>query len=113
MALEVTITAENFKSEVLDSAIPVVVDVWAEWCGPCRMIAPVLAKIAEDYKGKLKVAKLNADEQAELAAKYNVQSLPTLLLFKGGKVVNQQVGAAPRPVLERLFKDHLERAAGA
>jgi thioredoxin 1 len=71
------------------------------------MIAPILDKIAEEYKGRLKVAKVNADELGELAAQYGIQSLPTLLLFKGGSVVNQHVGAAPRPVLERLFKEHL------
>jgi len=104
---EVTVTSGNFEAEVLDSPVPVVVDFWADWCMPCRMIAPILEKIAAEYQGKLKVAKANADELGELAAKYNVQSLPTLLLFKGGAVVNQHVGAAPRPVLERLFRDHL------
>lgn len=107
MAHEVTITASNFKTEVLDSPIPVVVDFWAEWCMPCRMIGPILEKIADEYQGRLKVAKVNADDLGDIAAQYNVQSLPTLLLFKAGAVVNQHIGAAPRPVLERLFKDHL------
>ena len=107
MGSDLAVTALNFKTEVLDSTVPVVVDFWAEWCMPCRMIAPILAQIAEDQKGKLKVVKVNADEEGELAAQYGIQSLPTLLLFKGGAVVNQHIGAAPRPVLERLFKDHL------
>jgi thioredoxin 1 len=107
MGHEITVSAGNFQKEVLDSAIPVIVDFWAEWCMPCRMIAPILEKIAEDYQGRLKVAKANADELPDIAAQYGIQSLPTLLLIKGGKVVNQHVGAAPRPVLERLFKEHL------
>ena len=107
MAHEVTITATNFKAEVLDSPVPVIVDFWAEWCMPCRMIAPILEKIAEEKQGKLKIAKVNADELGDLAAQYGIQSLPTLLLFKGGAVVNQHVGAAPRAVIDRLYKDHL------
>jgi thioredoxin 1 len=107
VAHEVTITVANFKAEVLDSPVPVIVDFWADWCMPCRMIDPILEKIAEELQGKLKVAKVNADELGDIAAKYNIQSLPTLLLFKGGSVVNQHVGAAPRPVLERLYKDYL------
>ena len=107
MGNELAVTALNFKTEVLDSTVPVVVDFWAEWCMPCRMIAPILAQIAEDNVGKLKVVKVNSDEEGDLAAQYGIQSLPTLLLFKGGEVVNQHIGAAPRPVLERLFKDHL------
>jgi len=107
MGNESAVTSGTFKTEVLESTVPVVVDFWAEWCMPCRMIAPILSQIAEDNKGRLKVVKVNADEESELAAQYGIQSLPTLLLFKGGAVVNQHIGAAPRPVLERLFKDQL------
>ncbi len=107
MASELTITRQNFQDEVLQSKVPVIVDFWAEWCAPCRVIAPLLDKIAEEYQGRLKVVKVNADEQNELAFEYGIQSLPTLLLFKSGGVVNQHIGAAPRHVLERLFKDHL------
>jgi thioredoxin 1 len=107
MASETAITQQNFGEEVLQSKIPVVVDFWAEWCAPCRVISPLLEKIAEEYAGKLKVVKVNADEQSELALEYGIQSLPTLLLFKAGSVVNQHIGAAPRNVIERLFKEHV------
>ncbi len=90
---------------MLKSALPVVVDFWAEWCGPCRMIAPVLKELAKDYKDKLKVAKVNVDEEPDLAAKFNVQSIPTLLFFKNGQVVKQQIGAVPRQVLDKIVKD--------
>ncbi len=105
--MKVELTTENFKEEVLESDVPVLVDFWAEWCMPCKMIAPVLDEMSEEYDGKLKIGKLNVDEQGEIAAEYNIVSIPTLLLFKDGEVVNQQIGAAPRMRIENLLKGHL------
>ncbi|TVQ36189.1 MAG: thioredoxin [Spirochaetaceae bacterium] len=105
--MEVELTAANFDREVLSSDVPVIVDFWAEWCMPCKMVAPVLQELAGAYAGKLKVGKVNVDDQAELAARYSIVSIPTLLLFKGGEQVGQQVGAAPRPKIEQLIKPHL------
>jgi thioredoxin 1 len=105
--MKVELTTENFKDEVLESDVPVLVDFWAEWCMPCKMIAPVLDEMSSEYEGKLKIGKLNVDEQAEIAAQYNIVSIPTLLLFKDGEVVNQQIGAVPRPKIEGLVKDHV------
>jgi thioredoxin len=105
MSDEMKVTTATFEAEVVKSAIPVVADFWAEWCGPCRMIAPVLKELAKDYKDKLKVAKINVDEEPDLASRYSIQSIPTLLFFKGGQVVKQQIGAVPRPVLEKIFKE--------
>jgi len=89
----VEINEKNFENEVLTSQIPVLVDFWAEWCGPCKMISPVVDEIANDLDGKLKVTKINVDESQDLAAKFNVMSIPTLLIFKGGEPVEQIVGA--------------------
>jgi thioredoxin 1 len=104
--MQVEITTENFESEVLQSEVPVIVDFWAEWCMPCKMIAPVLEELAVEYDGKVTVGKLNVDEQADLAAQYNIISIPTLLVFKNGEVAEQHVGAAPKPKLEAFFKDY-------
>jgi thioredoxin 1 len=89
----------NFQSSVLQSAEPVVVDFWAEWCGPCKMIAPSLEEIATELDGKVKVAKLNIDENPELAAQFGVRSIPTLMIFKGGQVADMKVGALPKTAL--------------
>jgi thioredoxin 1 len=105
MADELTITKANFQADVMKSALPVVVDFWAEWCGPCRMVAPVLKELAREYKDKIVIGKVNVDQEPDLAATYNIQSIPTLLFIKNGQVVKQQVGAVPRPVLEKIIKD--------
>jgi len=89
----------NFQSEVLNSVEPVVVDFWAEWCGPCKMIGPSLEELSVEFAGKVKVAKLNIDENPELAAKFGVRSIPTLAMFKGGEVADMKVGAAPKTAL--------------
>ena len=95
----VKIDKNNFKTDVLDSSEPAVVDFWAEWCGPCKMIAPALEEIASEMGGKVKIAKLNIDENPELAAQFGVRSIPTLMLFKGGEVADMKVGAAPKTAL--------------
>jgi len=94
----------NFQSDVLDAEVPVVVDFWAEWCGPCKMIAPSLEEIATEMEGAVKVAKLNVDENPELAAQYGVRSIPTLMLFKGGEPASMQVGARPKSALADWIK---------
>lgn len=100
----VKVDSKNFKAEVLDSAIPVVVDLWAEWCGPCKMIGPSLEELSTEYAGKVKIAKLNIDENPELGAQLGVRSIPTLLMFKGGQRADMKVGAAPKTVLSNWIK---------
>ena len=91
----VTVTDDSFESEVLQSEVPVLVDYWAPWCGPCRMAAPVLEKIAGEYEGRLKICKVNVDEEREVASKHRIMSIPTMFLFKDGQVVEQIVGVTP------------------
>lgn len=101
---EVKITKNNFEQEVLGSNIPVLVDFWATWCGPCRMLSPVIEEIAEENDGVVKVGKVNVDEEPELAAKFGIASIPTVLLFKNGKVVNSSIGFRPKAQIEAMFK---------
>ena len=102
-----TLTDASFEAEVLKSAEPVLVDFWATWCGPCRAVAPVVEALAKDYAGKVKVGKMDVDSNPQIATKYGVMSIPTLLMFKGGKVVQQLVGAQARPKLEDMIKKAL------
>lgn len=101
---EITITKENFESEVLKSDIPVLLDFWATWCGPCRMLGPVIAEIAEEYAGKVKVGKVNVDEQPVLANSFRVESIPMLVVIKNGKITNTSVGFIPKEDVEALLK---------
>lgn len=103
----VILNAENFESEVLNSAEPVLVDFWASWCGPCKMIAPIIDQLAEEYAGRIKVAKLNVDESRSVAEQYRIMSIPTLLVFKDGEVVNQAIGARPKSDLEKMLENVL------
>ncbi|HUX50941.1 MAG TPA: thioredoxin [Spirochaetia bacterium] len=107
MSNEVTITEQNFEQEVSQSAVPVLLDFWAEWCMPCKMIGPALHELADSYSGKIKIGKLNVDEQPDIAARFNIVSIPTLLLFQNGEIVKQHVGAAPKPTLEKIFKEYV------
>jgi thioredoxin 1 len=106
MAKEVNV--RNFEEEVLKSDLPVLVDFWAPWCAPCRMVAPVLEEISKEYEGKLKICKVNVDESPELASQYGIMSIPTLLIFKGGIIVEQAIGAMPKQDLERLVSPYIE-----
>jgi thioredoxin 1 len=107
------ITDAEFDEKVLKSSIPVIVDFWAPWCGPCRMVAPILDKIANEQAGKLLVAKVNTDENAEWAQKYGVQGIPTMLFVRDGKVEHTQVGMLPEAMLKEAVKNFLEAAPTA
>ena len=100
------LTDENFEQEVLKSALPVLVDFWAPWCGPCRMVSPAVEELATEYAGKLKVGKLNTDENG-IPQVFNIRGIPTLMIFHGGKLVNQVVGAAPKPMLKQFVDQTL------
>ncbi|MDT8386156.1 MAG: thioredoxin TrxA [Thiogranum sp.] len=103
----VYLTDESFQNEVIDSAEPVLVDYWAEWCGPCKMIAPILTEIAQEYQGKIKVAKLNIDENPQTPPKYGIRGIPTLMLFKNGNVEATKVGAVSKSQLTAFIDTNL------
>ncbi|MGI6188227.1 MAG: thioredoxin [Clostridiales bacterium] len=100
----IDLTKDSFDGEVLKSEHPVLVDFWAAWCGPCRMIAPIIDQLADEYEGKLKVGKVNVDEQGQLAAQYGVMSIPTLVFFKNGEEVERVVGVRPKPELDKIIQ---------
>ena len=100
----VTLTNGNFTAEVVNSSVPVLVDFWAPWCGPCRMVGPIVDEIAEELAGKVKVCKVNVDEQGELAQKFGVMSIPTLIVFKDGKVAKTSVGSKPKQAILDMLK---------
>ncbi|MDR1932404.1 MAG: thioredoxin [Spirochaetales bacterium] len=107
MGNEVKLTGDNFETEVIKSDIPVLVDFWAQWCMPCRMIAPVLEEMSTELAGRLKIGKVNVDEENDLAVQYGIESIPAIFLFSKGQVAGRQVGAAPKAVLENLVKPYL------
>jgi thioredoxin 1 len=103
----INVTDDAFEKAVINSDLPVIVDFWAPWCGPCKMVAPILDKIAKEFAGKLIVAKVNTDNDSEWANKYGVQGIPTMLFMADGKVIHQQVGALPEPMLRTVLEQFL------
>ncbi|MGB3533186.1 MAG: thioredoxin [Microcoleaceae cyanobacterium] len=101
------VTDSDFKQEVIESKVPVLVDFWAPWCGPCRMVGPVVEEIAEQYKGQIKVVKLNTDENPQVASQYGIRSIPTLMIFKDGQRVDMVVGAVPKTTLSNTLEKYL------
>ena len=103
----IEITSDNFETEVLQSSIPVLIDFWAPWCGPCKMLGPVIDQIADEYSGRLKVGKINIDIDGALAEQHGISSIPTLLLYKDGTLAAQKNGAAPKHDIEAIFKSFI------
>lgn len=101
------VTKENFDSEVLSSGLPVLVDFWANWCGPCKMVGPVIDQLSEDFDGKAKVVKIDIDTEGELAIKFGVMSIPTVIVFKNGEVVDKAIGASPKSFYAEMLEKHL------
>ncbi|MCL1468041.1 MULTISPECIES: thioredoxin [Argonema] len=107
MSAAAQVTDATFKQEVLESEVPVLVDFWAPWCGPCRMVAPVVDEIAQQYEGQVKVVKLNTDENPNVASQYGIRSIPTLMIFKAGQRVDMVVGAVPKTTLANTLEKYL------
>jgi thioredoxin 1 len=105
-----TFTDSTFDTDVINSEVPVLVDFWAEWCGPCRMMGPTVDQVATEYSGKVKVGKLDVDSNQQTAARYGIRGIPTLLLFKDGKIVEQKVGAIGKPEFQKMLEKHLQPA---
>jgi thioredoxin 1 len=103
----IIITKDNFEQEVINSDKPVLVDFWAQWCGPCRAVAPIMDELADDFDGKAKIGKINVDEQGELAAKFRIMSIPTVMLFKDGQMVEKVIGARSKAEFETLLQKNL------
>ena len=108
IAEPIEVTDAVFEEKVLKSEIPVIVDFWAPWCGPCKMVAPTLEKLAQEYSGQVLIAKVNTDENPEWAMRYGVQGIPTMLLIAGGKIIHRQVGALPEPILREVVTQFLD-----
>jgi len=106
----IEITDANFDQEVLKSDIPVLIDFWAVWCGPCKMIAPIISELAKEYDGKVKVGKLDIDNNQQVSMKYGIRSIPTLLIFKDGKIADQIVGAVPKSAITAKLNEHVKEA---
>ena len=102
--MEITLNNDNFRQEVLESSIPVLVDFWAAWCGPCRMLAPIIDEVAKEYEGKVKVGKVNVDEEQELAVRYGIASIPTVILFKNGAIANKTIGFGSKAQITDMLK---------
>jgi len=102
---EIAITSDNFEQEVLKSPIPVLIDFWAPWCGPCKTIAPFIDQLADEYEGKVKIVKINVDEETGLAEQHSIVSIPTIVLYNGGAIAAQKNGAVPKYDIEAMFKD--------
>lgn len=105
--MALTLTEANFQADVIDASVPTLVDFWAVWCGPCRMLAPTIDALAEEFKGKVNVGKVNVDENQQLAAKYGIMSIPTVMIFKDGKVVEQFIGVQPKGVYVDALNKYL------
>jgi thioredoxin 1 len=105
-----TFTDSTFDTDVINSEVPVLVDFWAEWCGPCRMMGPTVDQVATEYSGKVKVGKLDVDSNQQTAARYGIRGIPTLLLFKEGKIVEQKVGAIAKPEFQKMLEKYLQPA---
>lgn len=111
MTAAAPVTDSDFQKEVLESQVPVLVDFWAPWCGPCRMVAPVVEEVAEQFNGQIKVVKVNTDENANVASRYGIRSIPTLMIFKDGQRVDMVVGAVPKTTLITTLEKHLEKSS--
>ena len=106
--MEITLTKDNFEAEVLKSDLPIIVDFWATWCGPCKVMGPILSRFAEENDGKIKVGKVDVDQNNELASQYGIMSIPTIKIFKAGKIVGELVGATPFENLSKIVSNSLK-----